>query len=300
MNCRSASKFAPRSALVTGATSGIGAAFARALPAATNLVIVARDEERLTAMLAELEGPERKVTPVAADLGTVQGRSLAAAAAEEAAIDCLINNAGLGAFGRFLEPESGMEALTLEVNVVAPTVLCRALLPGMIERARAEGTRAALLNVASTAAFVPVPQLAVYAASKAFVLSFTEALTAELQGSPIDVLAVCPGATDTEFAGRAGFHGPDAGCPGSGGGRQARPGRGRPAGHGVQRPAERARPGPAGAAAHPDGTPPGPGRRPRRPDAARPGLRLPRTSAGCRPRPGRPGLRGRTALGPTP
>ena len=207
MNCRSASKFAPRSALVTGATSGIGAAFARALPAATNLVIVARDEERLTAMLAELEGPERKVTPVAADLGTVQGRSLAAAAAEEAAIDCLINNAGLGAFGRFLEPESGMEALTLEVNVVAPTVLCRALLPGMIERARAEGTRAALLNVASTAAFVPVPQLAVYAASKAFVLSFTEALTAELQGSPIDVLAVCPGATDTEFAGRAGFTG---------------------------------------------------------------------------------------------
>ena len=207
MICRSAASFAPRSALVTGATSGIGTAFARTLPASTSVILVGRDEARLQAMADELHGAGREVDTVAADLATEEGRKRTIEAAESGEIDCLINNAGMGSFGRFLDNDAGREMTTLEVNVVALTALCRALMPGMIERAQAGGSRAALLNVASTAAFVPVPQLAVYAASKAFVLSFTEALAAELGRAPIDVLAVCPGATRTAFAGRAGFAG---------------------------------------------------------------------------------------------
>lgn len=198
------SKFQPTAALVTGASSGIGAAFARALPAETGLVLVGRDEGRLGAMGADL-GQDRKVELVAADLGTEEGRAKVIAAAEAAGIDLLINNAGSGSFGGFLDAEEGRERQVLELNVIGLAALTRALLPGMIARANASGRKAALVNVASTAAFLPIPQLAVYAASKAFVLSLTESLAAELRSQPVHVLAVCPGATKTRFGERAGF-----------------------------------------------------------------------------------------------
>lgn len=207
-SCRSRS-FEPRSALITGATSGIGAAFARALPSTTGVVLVARDAEALDRIRGELATPGRRIDTVAADLATGEGRERVVAAAEAAEIDLLINNAGSGRFGPFLDAASGQSEAALELNVVALTALCRALLPGMIGRAGASSGRAALVNVASTAAFVPVPQLAVYAASKAYVLSLTEALAVELAREPVEVLAVCPGATRSDFARRAGFQGGD-------------------------------------------------------------------------------------------
>jgi short-subunit dehydrogenase len=192
-------------ALVTGASSGIGAALARALPASTSLVLVARDQPALEELAHELDGDGRTIDIVVADLGSEEGRRATIEAAEARAIDLLINNAGTGKFGRFLDLDEADDEATVQVNVIAPTQLSHALLPGMISRSRASGRRAGLINIASTAAFVPVPRLAVYAASKAFVLSFTEALAAELRSDPVDVLAVCPGPTRTSFGARAGF-----------------------------------------------------------------------------------------------
>jgi uncharacterized protein len=210
--CRAAS-FEPTAALVTGASSGIGAAFARALPPTADLVLVGRDEDRLAAIAGEL-GTARKVQAVVADLGSEAGRAKVIEAAEAAAIDLLVNNAGSGTFGAFLDAGERSAQQVLEVNVVGLTALTRALLPGMIERARTSGRRAALVNVASTAAFAPVPLLAVYAASKAYVLSLTEALAIELRSAPVHVLAVCPGATRSRFGERSGFR-PGA-LPGAG------------------------------------------------------------------------------------
>lgn len=200
-------RYEPRAALVTGASSGIGAAFARALPATTDLMLVARNEERLEELAMVLAREGRRIEVVAADLAEREGRERAIAAAEAMRIDLLVNNAGLGSFAPFLSTEPGRIATALEVNVVAVTELARALLPGMIERAREAGRHAALLNLSSTTAFAPVPSLAVYAASKAYVLSLTESLAVELQREPVHVVAVCPGATRSEFGRRAGFRG---------------------------------------------------------------------------------------------
>ena len=194
-----------QAAMVTGASSGIGAALARCLPASTGLLLVARNEPALEELASELDTSKRAVDVVVADLATEDGRRTATEAAEAREIDLLINNAGTGKLGRFLDIDEADEQATVEVNVLAVTQLSRVLLPGMIHRARARGERAGLINIASTAAFVPVPHLAVYAASKAFVLSFTEALAVELGGEPVDVLAVCPGPTRTRFGERAGF-----------------------------------------------------------------------------------------------
>jgi short-subunit dehydrogenase len=111
----------------------------------------------------------------------------------------------MGPFGDVLTtPEEDLRA-TVSVNVMAPLVLTRRLLPGMIARAEADASRAGLIVVSSNTAFLPVPRLAVYAASKAFDLSLTEALAAELTGRPIDILALCPTATRTQFAPRSGY-----------------------------------------------------------------------------------------------
>jgi len=207
MICRRNRRGTPKSALITGASSGIGAAFARALPAATDLLLVARDKDALEALRAELEKPGRRVEILAADLATAEGRQAVIGAGDAFALDLLVNNAGSGRFGRFLDNDAAGEAQTVEVNVAAPTLLARHLLPGMIARARSEGGRAGLVNLASTAAFLPVPDFAVYAASKAYSLSLSEALAAELSGEPVDVLCVCPGATRTAFGARAGYRG---------------------------------------------------------------------------------------------
>lgn len=204
---------APRRAVVTGASGGIGTAFARALPQA-DLLLTGRNRTALERLADELRGTgTREIRVVPADLVQAADRERLVAAAEDFAPDLLINNAGLGTYGSFLETQPARQEATAQVNMLAPVVLTRALLPGMLERAAAEGRRCGLVNVASTLAFTPVPYGALYAASKAFILSWTEALAAELAGQPIDVLAVCPGPVHTPFFHRAGV--PGGAPPGS-------------------------------------------------------------------------------------
>ncbi|ORE95307.1 putative short chain dehydrogenase [Stappia sp. 22II-S9-Z10] len=201
---------APRAALVTGATGGLGEAFARALPATTDLVLTGRDPEKLAALEAEFGSRARTVT---ADLATEEGVDAVVRAANAAGCDLVINNAGVGAVGRFTEVDFARHRDTLRIDVEALLALTHALMPAMIERAAQSGTRAGLINVSSSTAFVPVPTFATYAAAKALVLSFTEALAAEMDGEPIDILCACPGPVRTDFGARAGYKG--AGMPGA-------------------------------------------------------------------------------------
>ena len=194
-----------RFALVTGASSGIGAAFARALPAETSLLLTARNAEALTQEQHALSRPGRTVEVLSADLTTEEGRQALIAKAEALGIDLLINNAGVGPFGAVAANAPEDERATVELNVTATVVLTRALLPGMIDRAAAASRRAGLLLVSSTTAFQPVPYLATYSASKSFILSYGESLAVELRRRPIDVLVLCPGATRTRFGARSGF-----------------------------------------------------------------------------------------------
>lgn len=194
----------PNAALVTGATSGIGEAFARALPPSTSLLLTGRDEDALGRLAAEL-GADRLVETPAADLATDAGLDALCAAAEAFGIDLLICDAGAGPFGDFLSADEEALRATVLVNVMAPLVLTRRLLPGMIARAGDAGSRAGLIVVSSGVAFLPVPRLAAYAASKAFDLSLTEALGAELTGQPVDILALCPTVTRSRFAERSGY-----------------------------------------------------------------------------------------------
>ena len=192
-----------RMALITGATSGIGAAFARALPRETGLLLAGRDTARLDAEAARHAAAGRRVETLAADLAEESGRRALIARAEALPIDLLVNNAGFGAYGPFLENDRATELGMVAVNVTAVVELTHALLPRMLERARAEGRRAGMIVVSSTVAFVPMPMLATYAATKTFELSFTEALADELRDAPVDILLFCPGATRTEFFDRA-------------------------------------------------------------------------------------------------
>ena len=194
-----------RAALVTGATSGIGEAFARALPTGTNALLTGRNAGGLERLAAELVAPGRRVETVVADLATDAGLDAVSTRAEAFGVDLLVANAGVGPFGDFLQASEASLRATVSVNVMAPVVLSRRLLPGMLRRARAEGGRAGLIVVSSNAAFLPVPRLATYAATKAFDLSLAEALAAELAAEPVDVLALCPTATRTLFAARSGF-----------------------------------------------------------------------------------------------
>ncbi len=183
-------------ALVTGASSGIGAAFARALRArGEKLILVARRADRLRNLSQELGG-EEMATVLPFDLSqagcgagleaAVRGRGLT--------VDLLINNAGFGDTGHFAREDPARLSGMVDLNARAVVELSRAFLPGMIERKRGR-----IVNVASTAAFQPCPFLSVYAASKAFVLAFTEALHEELAGTGVKVQALCPGLTATEF-----------------------------------------------------------------------------------------------------
>lgn len=192
-------------ALITGGTTGIGAAFAKSLPDSTNLLLVARSEDKLAERKAELENSRRTVETVAADLSTTEGRSKVIEKALECEIDLLINNAGAGRLSKVLDNEPEAELATVELNVVAPTVLTRALLPGMIERAKRDHLRCGLILVSSTTAFQPIPLLTTYSATKSFVLAYGEGLHEETRREPLDLLVLCPGATRTEFSERAGF-----------------------------------------------------------------------------------------------
>ncbi len=186
-------------ALITGASAGLGVEFARQLAKrGRQLVLVARRKDRLEALAAEL-GNSRVVAIDLAEAGST-ARLMADIEAAGERVELLVNNAGFGLKGRFAELDAARQREMIDLNVGALTDLCRAVAPGMIER-KAGG----ILNVASTAAFQPGPGMAVYFATKAYVLSFTEALHEELKRHGIHVSALCPGPTRTEFGAVAGF-----------------------------------------------------------------------------------------------
>jgi len=188
-------------ALVTGASAGLGVEFARQLSRRGHrLVLVARRKDRLEQLAKEL-GNARAV---AIDLskGDAAARLMADVEANGEIVGLLVNNAGFGLIGRFAELDAKRERQMIDLNVGALTELCRAVAPAMIER-----KSGAILNVASTAAFQPGPKMAVYFATKAFVLSLTEALHEELKPHGIKVSCLCPGPTRTEFGDVAGFGG---------------------------------------------------------------------------------------------
>ncbi len=191
-----------RCALITGASSGIGEAFARALPKSTSLLLTGRDRARLSHLAAELANADRTVRSIAADLASADGRQAVIGFAEGQPVDLLINNAGIACLGPVAENPPERESEMAQLNMVAPVEITRALLPGMLTRAQGGG-RGGLIFVASAAAFMPIPLFATYAASKAFLLHYAEALAEELSDAPIDVLALCPGATRTRFFERA-------------------------------------------------------------------------------------------------
>ncbi len=185
--------------LITGASAGIGTELARLFAArGDDVILVARRLDRLEALAARL-GP--RVRAIAADLE--DPTAPATLFGQTGPVDVLVNNAGFGAGGRVAGIELARQLGMVAVNIAALTALTRLHLPAMLER---RGGR--ILNVASTAAFQPAPGLAVYSATKAYVLSFSEALHAELQGTGVTVTCLCPGATDTEFAEVAGFKNP--------------------------------------------------------------------------------------------
>jgi short-subunit dehydrogenase len=191
-----------RCALITGASSGIGEAFARALPRSTALLLTGRDRARLSHLSAELANADRPVRSIAADLATAEGRQSVIAFAADQPVDLLINNAGVGHLGPVAGNPPERESEMAQLNVVAPVEITRALLPRILAQADAK-RRGGLIFVASAAAFVPIPLFATYAASKAFLLHYAEALAEELSEAPVDVLALCPGATRTRFFERA-------------------------------------------------------------------------------------------------
>lgn len=185
-------------ALVTGASSGIGADLARELAKdGHDLVLVARSEDRLKSLAAELEGHGAAVTVRAQDLAKPGAAADLAGWLKQQghAIDVLINNAGFGDAARFVEAEPQRLTDMMQLNMVTLTGLARALAPAMVARGKGR-----IMNVASTAAFQPGPEMAVYCATKAYVLSLSEALAFELTGSGVTVTCLCPGATHTGFA----------------------------------------------------------------------------------------------------
>jgi short-subunit dehydrogenase len=192
----------PGYALVTGASSGLGASFVRRLAAeGRDLVLVARNAERLEAAAAELrERYPIEVEVLPADLATEQGCATVAAriAAEDKPVDTLVNNAGFGLYQAFGKAPLERELEMLDVNVRAVLVLSQAAAVAMAGRRRGE-----IINISSVAGFLPRGSAATYAASKAWVTSFSEGLAALLKGKGVRVAAICPGFTHTEFHARA-------------------------------------------------------------------------------------------------
>jgi uncharacterized protein len=193
-----------RTALVTGASRGIGEAFARQLAVlGKDLVLVARDESKLQEIAAALSATHGvQVHVIASDLSQpgAAGRLWAETERLGVQVDLLVNNAGVGRRGEFATLDSDFQAAMVHLNVSAPVELTRLYLPGM--RTRGHG---GIINVASNAAFQPVPYMAVYSASKAFLLHFSEALAEEVGADGVRVMALCPGATDTAFWNVAGI-----------------------------------------------------------------------------------------------
>ncbi len=194
-----------KTALITGASSGIGAAFAAALArSGSDLILVARSEDKLRALAGELTRETgRNIQVIAADLSKPEcgPRLKKQVDALEMEVNLLINNAGFGTTGAFERQDPAREAEEIRLNASAVVDLAHAFLPAMLE-ARHGG----IINIASSAAFQPMPYFAVYAATKAFVYSFSDALREEVRGRGVHVLAVCPGPVDTGFFEATGAH----------------------------------------------------------------------------------------------
>jgi short-subunit dehydrogenase len=188
-------------ALITGASAGLGVEFARQLAGRGHrLVLAARRKDRLDALVQEL-GNARAVGMDLGEQGSA-AKLMADLASAGEQVHVLVNNAGFGLRGRFAALNPERQRQMIDLNVGALTELCRAVLPNMVAR-----KGGGILNVASTAAFQPGPNMAVYFATKAYVLSLTEALHEEVKGDGVRVTALCPGPTRTEFGEVAGFGG---------------------------------------------------------------------------------------------
>ncbi len=191
-------------ALVTGASSGLGEEFARQLAhRGCNLVLTGRSREKLETLasdLARINGVATRV--VTADLAQPGGAEQLALIVDDlgVTIDHLVNNAGFGSAGNFADSEPRRETGMVRVNVESVVCLSGHFLPGMVAR-----NRGGIINVGSTAAFQPTPYMATYAASKAFIVSFSAALASELEKSDVRVLACCPGPVPTGFQAAAGI-----------------------------------------------------------------------------------------------
>jgi uncharacterized protein len=188
-------------ALITGASAGIGLDLARLMAPAFDLILTARNHQRLEELGKELEarhGNRAQVIP--ADLSRPESPQLMfdEVTRRGLCVDVLINNAGFGAYGEFRDIAWQTEAEMIQVNITALSQLTRLCLPQMIGRKHGR-----IMNVASTAGFQPGPLMAVYYATKAYVISFSEAIANELKGTGVSVTCLAPGATATEFASRA-------------------------------------------------------------------------------------------------
>ena len=183
-------------ALVTGASSGLGRAFATKLASdGMSLILVARSSGLLQDLADELhEAYGVAVEVIVADLADADARAAVVADLESRDVELLINNAGFATSGDFADEDPARIAELVSLNCLALTMLSRAAVPGMVARGRG-----AIVNVASTAAFQPIPTMATYAASKAFVLRLSMAMWHELRPKGVTVLALCPGATETDF-----------------------------------------------------------------------------------------------------
>jgi short-subunit dehydrogenase len=186
-------------ALITGASSGIGKSLAELLASqGANLVIAARSRDKLEELATSLRTKHRvQIAVVPVDLSRSDGsRALfEATRSMNLEIDLLVNNAGFGKWGDFLEFDSATYAEMMQLNINSVVELCHLYLPSMLKK-RAGG----IINVASTAAFLPVPFASVYSASKSFVLFFSEALHGEYKSKGLTVMALCPGGTESNFA----------------------------------------------------------------------------------------------------
>ena len=190
-----------KSVLITGASSGIGAALAKLFAAdGYHIVMTARNKAKMAMIAEDLRRKHKaNVTVIGADLGSPNGLSELFNALKDRGIEVhtLVNNAGLCNFGLFKDSDLSLELAMVQVNVKAPVALTRLLLPNIV------ALNGRILNVASAASFQPGPYSAVYSATKAFVLSFSEALAAELEGFGVTVTALCPGPTATDMHKRA-------------------------------------------------------------------------------------------------
>ncbi len=191
-----------KTALVTGASGGIGYEFAKLLAQdGYNLILVARSKDTLLKQAADFKQKHSvEVRAIAKDLAQASSPQEVFDEVKSAGsnVNVLINNAGFATYGHFVELNLTKELEMMQVNIVTLTHLTRLFLPDMVERRSGK-----ILNVASTAAFQPGPLMAVYYASKAFVLSFSEAIANELEGTGVSVTALCPGPTESGFQQRA-------------------------------------------------------------------------------------------------